>query len=240
MYTTVPQPVLRVGLRAYTGRTSISTPSRSGTEVMYETEEQQVEAIKKWWKDNGTSIFAGVALGLGGVLGWGAWVDHQDRVAGQASNVFEKLVSSVETENVESAASQVQVLHAEFLSTPYSTFADMMQARLLHEQGDAAGAEDALRRAIANAPDPALQAIAVLRLARILLSSGETDGAEAMLSQYPAPNAFAGEYAAVRGDIARSRGDVAAARDAYRQAITARAGNADLLQLKLENLPPAS
>ena len=146
----------------------------------------------------------------------------------------------MEAENAESSASQAQVLQGEFASTPYSVFTDLMQARLSHEQGDAAGAEKALRQVITNAPDPSIQAIAVLRLARILLSSGKLDDADAVLTRYPAPNAFVGEYAAVRGDIARTRGDLAAARDAYTLAIAEQAGNADLIQLKLENLPPAS
>lgn len=207
---------------------------------MYETEEQQVEALKKWWKENGKSIIAGVVLGLGGVAGWGAWVNHKETVAQQASNVFEQLVVAVEAENTDVADAKAAVLHQEFSSTPYSAFADLMQARVLYEQGDPAGAKAALEKAVANAPDPALKSIAVLRLARIQLSSGELDAAEAVLNKHPAPTAFAGEYALVRGDIARGRGDVAAARSAYQQAIAEQAGDSDMVQLKLENLPPAT
>ena len=207
---------------------------------MYETEEQQVEALKKWWKENGKSIIAGVVLGLAGVAGWKVWIDHKESVAKQASSVFEQLVFAVESENTEIADAKAKALHKEFGSTPYSAFADLMQARLLYGQGDPAGSKAALERAIANAPDPALKAIAVLRLARIQLSLGEPDAAEAMLNNHPAPAAFTGEYAAVRGDIARARGDVAAARSAYEQAIAEQAGNAGVVQLKLENLPPAS
>ena len=35
----------------------------------YETEEQQVEAIKRFWKENGLSLVIGALLGLGGLLG---------------------------------------------------------------------------------------------------------------------------------------------------------------------------
>ena len=34
---------------------------------IYNSEEQQVEAIKRFWKENGTAIIAGVVLGLGGL-----------------------------------------------------------------------------------------------------------------------------------------------------------------------------
>ena len=30
----------------------------------YETDDEKVEAIKKWWQDNGPSIAAGLVLGL--------------------------------------------------------------------------------------------------------------------------------------------------------------------------------
>lgn len=207
---------------------------------MYETEEQQVEALKKWWKENGKSIIAGIVLGLAGVLGWRAWSDHRDHVAGQASNIFDQLVVSVDMGDAESAARQAQTLHLEYDSTPYSAFAELMQARLLLEKGDGAAAATALEQAITKAPDQALQTIAVLRLARLRIAAGELDAAEALLQQYPAPPSFNGEYAAVRGDIAAGRGDTATARSAYRQALAEQAGNADLVQLKLENLPPAS
>ena len=39
----------------------------------YQTEEEQVEAIKQWWKDNGKSVIGGLVLGLavvGGLKGW--------------------------------------------------------------------------------------------------------------------------------------------------------------------------
>ncbi len=207
---------------------------------MYETEEQQVEALKKWWKENGKSIIAGVVLGLAGVLGWQAWGDHRDNVASQASNLFDQLVVSVDVGNAESAGKQTQTLHLEYGSTPYAAFAELMQARLLLEKGDSAAAATPLEQAIAKAPDEALKAIAVLRLARLRVAAGELDAAEALLQQYPAPASFNGEYAAVHGDIAAGRGDTETARSTYQQALAEQAGNADLVQLKLENLPPAS
>jgi predicted negative regulator of RcsB-dependent stress response len=37
---------------------------------VYTTEDQQVEALKRWWKENAKSILLGVALGLAAVFGW--------------------------------------------------------------------------------------------------------------------------------------------------------------------------
>ena len=37
------------------------------------TDEEQVEALKKWWRENGKSVVGGVVLGLALVGGWRGW-----------------------------------------------------------------------------------------------------------------------------------------------------------------------
>ena len=36
---------------------------------IYNSDEQQAEAIKEWWKENGKAILIGAALGLVGMFG---------------------------------------------------------------------------------------------------------------------------------------------------------------------------
>jgi predicted negative regulator of RcsB-dependent stress response len=206
--------------------------------MFYETEEQQVEALKNWWQENGRAVVAGAVLGLAGVFGWRAWLAHQNTVAAQASNLFDQLVMSVESGKPPLETQQQTItLRDEYGATPYAAFADLMAARIRYEQGDVAGTKAALEQAIVKAPDPALQILAVLRLARVKISAGELDQAMALLNQYPAPPSFIAEYAVLRGDIARAKGDAAAARSAYQEALAGKPGQADLIQLKLDNLP---
>lgn len=207
---------------------------------MYETDDQQLETLKKWWQENGKSIIAGVVIGLTAVFAWRAWVEYRENVAATASNSFDQLVQNVERGNLESATQQAKNLAKAFQSTPYGAFADLMQARVRFEQKDLAGTKAALEQALTKASDPALRSIAVLRLARILLAEGNADGASKALQDHPAPPAFAGEYAALRGDIALAKGDPKGARAAYEQAILGQVGNPEQIQLKLDNLPPAS
>ena len=42
-----------------------------------QTEEQQVEAIKKFWHDNGNAVIAGLVIGLGGFIGFNLYKDHK-------------------------------------------------------------------------------------------------------------------------------------------------------------------
>ena len=38
-----------------------------------ETDDQEVEELKRWWNENGKTVVAGLVLGLGGVFGWTTW-----------------------------------------------------------------------------------------------------------------------------------------------------------------------
>ncbi len=41
------------------------------------SEEEQLEALKRWLSENGTSTVVGVVLAISGYLGWGFWQDKQ-------------------------------------------------------------------------------------------------------------------------------------------------------------------
>ena len=54
----------------------------------YETEEEQVEALKDWWKQNGLAVIGGAVLGISALLGWRGWNWHQENQANEASDIF--------------------------------------------------------------------------------------------------------------------------------------------------------
>jgi predicted negative regulator of RcsB-dependent stress response len=202
-----------------------------------QTDEEKVEAIKKWWKDNGTSVIAGVAIGLAAVFGWRAWVDHRDNVGQRASLAYEQVLAATEVGAAESAEQMAQALAADYGNTPYAMLADLALARVRVEQDDLAGAAAALRAALERAPDPALGKLAAFRLARVLIADSDLDGAAAVIEQHDDGGAFAGDFAGLRGDIAAAREDWDAARAAYRQAIDQQAALARVIELKLQDLP---
>jgi predicted negative regulator of RcsB-dependent stress response len=206
---------------------------------IYETDEEKVEALKKWWKDNGTSVIAGVVIGLGAVFGWRAWVQHQEGVRQQASAAFEQLMVSVEGASTESARTQAELLNEEFGGTPYAALASLLRARAEVQAGERAAARAALERAIETAPDHAIAQIAALRLIRLQIADGDLDAASANIELHDDGGAFAADFDALRGDLAAAAGRRQEARDAYTRALAAGAANAELIRLKLENLPPA-
>jgi predicted negative regulator of RcsB-dependent stress response len=205
---------------------------------VYTTEEQQVEVIRKWWKENGTSVIAGVGLGLAAVFGWQAWVNHQASVGEQAAAVFDQMMGLVDTGAREIADQHAQLLTEKFASTPYAAFAALAQARMLVNAGDDVGARARLQWVLEHTGEAGLKQIARLRLARVMLSDGDLDGAADALGGADA-GSFAGEFANLEGDIAVARRDFAAARTAYQHALDNDVGNPELVQMKLDDLPAA-
>ncbi len=61
---------------------------------IYSTEEQQAEAIKRFFRENGTTIVVGAVLGLGGLYGWKAYNQSQIDSAEAASEAFTQVVES--------------------------------------------------------------------------------------------------------------------------------------------------
>ena len=65
--------------------------------MSYETEDQQVEALKAWWAENGRAVIAGIALGAAGIGGWGWWQSHQANQAVAASDSFSEAMMAMES-----------------------------------------------------------------------------------------------------------------------------------------------
>ena len=61
----------------------------------YETEEQQVEALKAWWAENGKSVMLGVGIGVAAIGGWQFWGKHKESQAREASDGYEQTIQSL-------------------------------------------------------------------------------------------------------------------------------------------------
>ena len=59
------------------------------------TEEEQVEALKSWWKENGKSLIMGVVIAVAAVFGWRGWNQYQDDFAANASAMYESILNPV-------------------------------------------------------------------------------------------------------------------------------------------------
>jgi predicted negative regulator of RcsB-dependent stress response len=201
----------------------------------YLSEEEQVEALKRWWRENGRSVIAGIVIGLAVVFGWQSWVQYRHSQMEGAAARFDQLHQAAQIGEAESAQKQGELLRQEHGRTIYAAFAALDLARLLVEQGDAEGAKGQLQWVLEQAREPAIQEVARIRLARLQLGLGDTAAAEKSLAAVTG-SAFAGEVAELRGDLARARNDLEAARTAYQDALVKGTGNSMLLRMKLQDI----
>ena len=207
------------------------------------TEEQQIAAIKQWWKENGSSIVTGVVLGLAVLFGGKAWFAYQERNAQSASNIFAVMMNALQTGDTMNAGEKAGLLLADYASTPYAALGALALARVRLEEGQLDAARGQLQWVLDNSDSEIFRDIASLRLARVLIASGELDAAAAIAGKAPSDGAFDALFAEVRGDIQRTRGDLVAASDAYQQALAAMPVDSqqrEMLQLKYADTLAAS
>ena len=201
----------------------------------YETDEERVEALRKWWKENGTSIVAGIALGIGALVAWRGWVSWQEGHSKAASTLYAEMTAAGERADTQTAQRQAELLLEDYGSTPYAALAGLEMARLDAEAGDLESAETELRRVMDEAGEASSRDLARLRLARVLIVSGKPQAALDLLSDV-LPVAWMSLVEEVRGDAYRKLGEIDKARLAYDRALLATGGNTEYLQMKRAEL----
>ena len=206
----------------------------------YETEEQQVEALKSWWSENGRSVVLGVVIGAVAIGGWQWWGAHKLSTARDASDKFAAAIEGLNTDNRDAGLSAAQVVRDEHKDSIYAVLASLAEARSHVENNQLEAAATALRWAAENASEADIAVIAKIRLARVLGASGDHDAAIAALP-VNAPTNFRALVEEARGDLLLAKGDTDLARDAYQAALDSGERSADsrLLNMKLDDLATA-
>lgn len=204
----------------------------------YSTDDETVENLRQWWKENGPWIIGGIALGAAVLYGWRYWAEWREEQLTFASDTYEQLI----VESANGDHTHALVLAGEIrdvrLSTPYADMAALHIARHAAINGDVDVAREKLREVIDSTKDAETAHLARLRLARLNLATGDVDAAAALVTR-EGTGRYEPLYGELRGDIAAARGDVDAAIAAYREAMMAPGdGIADraMLQMKLDNL----
>lgn len=143
----------------------------------YLTEEQQVERLKRWWKEYGFAILGGVVLAI--IIGssWRYYQAYKTKIADQASLAYMMMISNDSQNHTAAAMKNAHLLKAQFSSTPYASLAAFYLAKedVLANEYEAAQAE--LRWVIAREKRKDLRQVAKLRLARIDLQEGQAQAA---------------------------------------------------------------
>lgn len=204
------------------------------------SDEEQLDALKRWWSENGTSVMAGVVLGIGGLLGWRGWTAYQENQAKAASTYYSVLHAAAKQNDAEAVTNNAEVLQDDYASTPYAVLAALEMAKLKGQSGDLESAAEQLRWALDHGAQDSLRNVARIRLARVLTAQGKTDEALELLA-VSLPASYTPLVEEIRGDAFVAQGKIEKARKAYDRAIIGASGNIDYLRMKRDDLgdPPS-
>lgn len=215
------------------------------------TEEEQIEALKRWWEKNGKRTLLGIVLVVGGYFGWQAWTDHSAEKASAASLTYQEMIENMvglqpgETlpEDKQLAVGLLaEKLKVENSGSQYAVFAALTKAKLAVDNGDLDTAASELQWAMDSA-DEATEIVARLRLARVEAARGNLDTALQLVQGVDAAD-MKSAYEEAKGDFYFEQGNAAAALTAYQAALASdESGDASvgaLLQLKVDLVQPAA
>ncbi|MCU0868495.1 MAG: tetratricopeptide repeat protein [Burkholderiales bacterium] len=189
--------------------------------AVYDIEEQEnIDALKAWWKQYGKLAVAAViafVVGIAGVQGW-RWHKQQQEI--DAAQVFAQFEEAARLGDKAKVAAQVALLEKDHARTAFAPRAAMVAAKLAVDAGDLATAERELRWAVEHTRDidAPLRALANLHLAAVLLDQKKYDDALKAVSA-PPTEAFAALYADARGDVLVAQGRMDDAKTAYQAAL---------------------
>lgn len=179
-------------------------------------EEQEINQLKDWWKENGKTIIVAFILGVGGMFGWRYWQAHQAEQIAQASAQYDALIYSAQQDEQAKKANIEQFVQANS-KTAYAVFALLDEAKKATEKQDFAAAEANLNQALTQSQDEVLTSIVALRLSAVQFQLGQLDNALTTLNQVKGES-FNARKAILTGDIQVAKGDKVAAKNSFEQA----------------------
>jgi len=202
------------------------------------TEVEQVERLKQWWHDYGTSAIIGIIIAIVGGFGWHYWQQHRENQLLEASVQYEQLLTSIVNGEAGDAENRANNLIDQYPRTPYAQLAALQLARQDVYQNKLADAESKLQWLIKHGDNSALRAVARIRAARVLVAEKQPEKALELLEKNN-NKAYISAIEETKGDILVSMGKKQEALQAYQIAQKAFPGlevMQPLLQMKIDNL----
>ncbi len=202
---------------------------------IYSTEEQQAEAIKGFFRENGLAIGVGVVVGLSALYGWKYYNNSVIESTSLTSDAYTKLVEKAGQKDSTLVADSDTFIK-ENTSSSYAVLAAFVAAKEAVDASKLDIAAQKLSWISENATSSEFKAIALTRLARIQLELKEFEKALASLNK-EMPKSFSANVEEIKGDVYLAQGEKEQARAAYEKAVDAGGlENNATLQIKLDNL----
>ena len=181
-------------------------------------EQEQLAALKGWWNEYGNLVVIVVAAIAIAAVSWRGWDWYQTKQSRQASALYEMLTRAVEVGDAKTMRDASGALAVDYPRTLYASMGALVSAHYYFDHHDLKGAKAQLEWVLEHSRSDNLKDLARLRLAAVLLDDKAYDDA---LRQLDAPHgeAFAAQYAALKGDVLMAKHESKQAKEAYQVAL---------------------
>lgn len=195
----------------------------------FRSEDEQIESIKKWWRENGTSVLISIGVAMALIFGYQYWQDSQRSESEAASQIFDQLVdanAALQSPDADDAqkkthmstvAHLTETLKTRHTDSVYAQFASLFEASIAVANNDIAKAKAALEWVLDQDVTDNNRTLVKLRLAKVLLMEGDYDAALDELDD--ATDAYQSAYDETRGDIYLAMNKQGEARQSYKAAL---------------------
>lgn len=180
--------------------------------MAYEDQEQ-LDAIKKWWQENRIAILGGIAAVAVGFFGYNFWESSKNQKTLEASQQYQVYQAA----SFEDKTAALETLQEQFSSESYAALASLSSASEAVALGDLEQAETTLRWVSENATEE-LKGLADIRLAKVLWQLDKVNQALTVLDNVD--SAYQALASELKGDIFSSQSQWSDAVIAYENAIS--------------------
>ncbi len=181
-------------------------------------EQEQLAEFKAWWKQYGNLVLLTIIAAALAVAGWGGWRWVERSQALQASALYETLSKAARNGDAKAMRDAGGALTESYARTLYASMAAMTAARFHADRGELKSAKAQLQWVVERSPSEDFRDLARLRLAALLLDENAHDEALRLLEAKPL-DAYAAQFAALKGDLLLAKNQPAEAKAAYKLAL---------------------
>jgi predicted negative regulator of RcsB-dependent stress response len=203
-----------------------------------DSEQEELEALQKWWKDNGKAVVVGLVIGLGGVFAWTTWQSRVESTAVSVSVIYQSMVDMAAADDHAEALLRAEQLTQEHADSEYAALSALLGAKSALALARNDDAMRLLGWVIAHAARPELRDLARIRSARLDFAGDRAEQGLAILAEVKTP-AFAATVEELRGDILADGQQNEAAVKAYEAALASpsiTSGERLRVNMKLDDL----
>ena len=204
-------------------------------------DQEQLDALKAFWKQYGNLITWVLILALGGFAAWNGWNWWQRDQGTKASAMFEELDRAASVGDADKAGRVFADLKERYPRTAFAQQGGLAAAKVQFDKGQADAAKASLTWVATQATEDEYRTVARLRLAGVLAEAKQYDEALKMLDEAKSPT-FEALVADRRGDLLLAQGKTDQARTAFQAAWAAMDEKLDyrrLIEAKLVSLAAA-